>query len=597
MKRKMILLLFLALALCGGCCVRPEHHAGDDSAAAGGRAGDQMDRKPDTKNIPENLEQVPDGYYRPAERGGTIEKLTYNTYESMTYEQKSKQLTKTAYVYLPYGYSEDQQYNIFYLMHGGWSNETTMLGTDQESHPLKNIVDHAIQDGKMQPMIIVCPTYNNESPKDSGNYSLALRLTDNYHNELVNDLIPAVEGKYRTFAEGTAPEELMASRDHRGFGGFSMGSVTTWHTFQYCLDYFRYFMPMSGNLTGDGQFMDQIVRDAGYGWEDFFIYAMSGTDDFAYSAFANQIEAMLAVPGGSFIEADNEAEGNVAFRVQEGGTHSGEYANQYFYNGLCWLWNEGGVISGQRNQSASITGGTEEYRGFRLDNVLHSETEGEIHYNVYIPDSYDGSTPYALFFTLPGYEGLYFQGVGVNLRAEEFGFMAQEYHQDMIIAAPQLDDWGETSARQTIALAEYFLSNYNIDTDRVYANGYSGGGETMSLVMGMRPELFTAYLHCSSQWDGSYEPVVKSRTPVYLVIGEGDEYYGPEPSQEAYDRLYELYEREGLGNEEIDRLLVLDIKDRSYFERQGITNQHGGGGALFSKDGQIMGWLFGQHKK
>lgn len=388
MKRKMLLPLLLALILCGGCSGRTGDDAGNKSAAAGGTTetasetadgfagtaggtadgfaeiagetaddsagnaagsaaesdkegsqGEEMNRKRNTKNIPESLEQVPDGYYRPAEREGTIDKLTYTTYESMTYEQKSKQLTKTAYVYLPYGYSEDQQYNIFYLMHGGWSNETTMLGTDQGARPLKTIIDHAIQDGKMQPMIIVCPTYNNESPEDSGNYSLALRLTDNYHNELVNDLIPAVEGKYRTFAKGTAPEELKASRDHRGFGGFSMGSVTTWHTFQYCLDYFRYFMPMSGNLTGDGQFMDQIVKDAGYGREDFFIYAMSGTDDFAYSAFANQIEAMLAVPGGSFIEADNEAEGNVAFRVQEGGTHSGEYADQYFYNGLCWLWN------------------------------------------------------------------------------------------------------------------------------------------------------------------------------------------------------------------------------------------------------------------
>lgn len=26
-----------------------------------------------------------------------------------------------------------------------------------------------------------------------------------------------------------------------------MGSVNTWRTFQYCLDYFRYFMPMSGS--------------------------------------------------------------------------------------------------------------------------------------------------------------------------------------------------------------------------------------------------------------------------------------------------------------------------------------------------------------
>ena len=26
------------------------------------------------------------------------------------------------------------------------------------------------------------------------------------------------------------------------------------------------------------------------------------------------------------------------FLEQEGGTHSGEYAMEYFYNGLCWIW-------------------------------------------------------------------------------------------------------------------------------------------------------------------------------------------------------------------------------------------------------------------
>ena len=51
----------------------------------------------------------------------------------------------------------------------------------------------------------------------------------------------------------------------------------------------------------------------------------------------------------------------------------------------------------------TVTEGTEEYRGFILDNVLHSENNGDIHYNLYVPDSYDGSEPYALFFTLPGY--------------------------------------------------------------------------------------------------------------------------------------------------------------------------------------------------
>lgn len=203
---------------------------------------------------------------------------------------------------------------------------------------------------------------------------------------------------------------------------------------------------------------------------------------------------------------------------------------------------------------------------------------------------------FALYFTLPGYQGLYFQGVAENIKTEDFGFTAQDYISDMIIVAPQLSDWEETSADQTIALVEYFIDHYNIDTSRVYASGYSGGGETMSLVMGKRPDLFTAYLQCSSQWDGDYDAAVKNRTPVYFVVGEDDEYYGSEPSREAYQKLHDLYEEEGLSDDEIDNLLVLDIKDQNYFDEGGVENQHGGGGQLFSRDKDIMGWLFSQKK-
>ena len=240
----------------------------------------------------------------------------------------------------------------------------------------------------------------------------------------------------------------------------------------------------------------------------------------------------------------------------------------------------------------TVTEGTEHYRGFLLDNVLHAP-EGDIHYHIYVPDDYDGSAPYALYLTLPGYEGLYFQGVGQNLYNEDFAFEALHYNDQMIVAAPQLNDWGETSAEQTIVLTEYLLDAYNIDPNRVYANGYSGGGETMSLVMGMRPDLFTAYLQCSSQWDGAYEPVVAARVPVYFVIGEGDEYYGAEPTQEAYDQLHTLYQEAGLSDDEIDQLLVLDIKDADYFREGGAPNQHGGGN-LFAQDPAVMGWLFSQ---
>lgn len=216
-------------------------------------------------------------------------------------------------------------------------------------------------------------------------------------------------------------------------------------------------------------------------------------------------------------------------------------------------------------KTAQETEGTEIYRDFRVDNVFHSDSEGDIHYNIYIPETYDGTKPYALYFTLPGYGGLYFQGVAANIKTEEFGFEAMKYNEEMIIVAPQLNDWGETSADQTIALAEYFLEQYNIDRDRVYGSGYSGEGETMSLVLGKRPDLFTAYLHVSSKWDGAYEPVIEQELPVYLAIGRNDEYYGSEQTQEAYNALYALYEQKGFDKEKIDGLLVLDIKEHEYF--------------------------------
>ena len=224
-------------------------------------------------------------------------------------------------------------------MHGGWSNETTVLGTSSKPTELKYAIDHAIEDGLMDPLIIVCPTYNNENPDDSDNYSLALTLTDNYHNELVNDLIPAVEGKYSTYAQDTTPEGLRQSRDRRGFGGFSMGSVATWHTFEYCLDYFRYFMPMSGSLTSDGDYMTSIVENAGYSWNDFFIFAFSGTDDFAYQSFTSQIEAMKNADNNIFRFANDETKGNLNYLIKEGASHDAKASHEYTYNGLLWFWN------------------------------------------------------------------------------------------------------------------------------------------------------------------------------------------------------------------------------------------------------------------
>ena len=69
-------------------------------------------------------------------------------------------------------------------------------------------------------------------------------------------------------------------------------------------------MPSSGSLTSDGGYMASLVQDSGHEWNDFFIFAASGTEDFAYSSFKNQIEAMADVNDGTFRYANNEREGN-----------------------------------------------------------------------------------------------------------------------------------------------------------------------------------------------------------------------------------------------------------------------------------------------
>ena len=82
------------------------------------------------------------------------------------------------------------------------------------------------------------------------------------------------------------------------------------------------------------QFHNELIRESGHGPDDFFIFAASGTDDFAYSAFKTQIMAMGSVLDGIFRFADNEADGNLSFLEWEGYVHDAAASDEYTYNGL-----------------------------------------------------------------------------------------------------------------------------------------------------------------------------------------------------------------------------------------------------------------------
>lgn len=123
----------------------------------------------------------------------------------------------------------------------------------------------------------------------------------------------------------------------------------------------------------------------------------------------------------------------------------------------------------------------------------------------------------------------------------------------------------------------------------------AGGGETISIVLGTRPELYRRALHTISRWDGDIETLAAAEVPVYMAIGENDDYYGSGPAREAYEEIRAAYRARRLSEERISELVVLDVKPTSYFTERGFAadaGQHGAGGYLFARDEDIMGWLF-----
>ena len=119
---------------------------------------------------------VPAVYSTPAEHQGTIEWITY---DSEDYLNGNVPVQKTAAVYLPYGYDENDletRYDILYLMHGWGGSAGEYFQRGSSVTAVKNMLDHMIENGEIKPIIAVSATfYNENSARDFGSSEDALR--------------------------------------------------------------------------------------------------------------------------------------------------------------------------------------------------------------------------------------------------------------------------------------------------------------------------------------------------------------------------------------------------------------------------------------
>lgn len=168
---------------------------------ARGGFGGPIDLGPDDKQIYEDP---------PASIVERREGIAHGKLEMIQYESKTVGTTRKMNVYTPPGYSAEKQYPVLYLLHGIGGDESEwqrFANTDM-------MLDNLIADGKAVPMIVVMPNGRaQKNDRAEGNVMASAPAFAVFEKDLLDDVIPTIESRYRVYA----------NREHRAIAGLSMG--------------------------------------------------------------------------------------------------------------------------------------------------------------------------------------------------------------------------------------------------------------------------------------------------------------------------------------------------------------------------------------
>ncbi len=292
---------------------------------------DNNDKKEEIINdyIDGYLEDVDDKYFLECENKGTIISSTYPSYDYLKDPNKENKKDREYLIYLPYGYDENNKYDIFYFMHGWLSTPSSFL----KSSNIKNMLDNMIDQKLIKPLIFVSLTYDIDT--ETSNLFKGIDEVKIFHKDFYENAMPYIENKYSTYLENVTDNDMKLSRSHRGFGGFSLGATATWFELVNNYDYISLFLPMSGILLESGNVIfPNAIYNANYFKEveknfnnlDYKLYAASGTYDILYPQMDEFIKR---------IKNDK-----MSYYLKEGNEHYNIQTLPYFFNGLINLFGE-----------------------------------------------------------------------------------------------------------------------------------------------------------------------------------------------------------------------------------------------------------------
>ena len=232
------------------------------------------------------------------EKSGRIESLSYQTKDYILNSEKTEE--KELKVYLPYNYDESQKYNILYLLHGTDKQEVDHINTWFDRVKIKDVLDNLIAYEQIDPLIVVCPTFYSYGLYGDDNVTdikeatpVKTNSSNNFTYEFRNDILPAVESKYQTYAEDISVSGFMNSRDHRALAGLSNGARITLHSgIMHNFDYVSSFGVYSSSW--DAQEILQALNSDAY--KDLSLngfYNAAGIYDFAYNKQKKMYDELL----------------------------------------------------------------------------------------------------------------------------------------------------------------------------------------------------------------------------------------------------------------------------------------------------------------
>ena len=184
-------------------------------------------------NVTTSQTQVQSVLYVPGDFSETRD-VPHGTVGLVRYVAKTlNNARREMYVYTPPGYEKGTaRYPVLYLIHGGGDTAVSWSTVGRAN----NILDNLLAEKKAVPMIVVMPSGWTPS---GGQVMTADATKDPFNDELLKDVIPFVEGNYRT----------MNNADSRALSGLSMGGIQTLNIGLHNLGTFRYLAVMSSGWT------------------------------------------------------------------------------------------------------------------------------------------------------------------------------------------------------------------------------------------------------------------------------------------------------------------------------------------------------------